>query len=160
MKTLHSLAAFALLLFGTAFISNVSGANSPGFIAENGTRVSYITVSSAGDTVIVENHVKSIEEIVLLAEPVEDTDLITYLADNIHYPKSVLESGNEGYVKVFFTIEESGRLSNLLVLEGSNQELAGEVVKTLRKTKIQPVIQNGQPVRMNMILPVSFEIKE
>lgn len=158
MKTLHSMTAFAILLFGTAFISNVSGMISPGTIAETGTLVTYRTVSSAGDTVIVENHVKSIEEIMLLAEPFENTDLITYLGENIHYPKSAIENGDEGFVKVFFTIEASGRLSNLLVIESNNEVLAGEVLKTLKKTKIQPVIQNGQPVRWSMVLPVSFVI--
>jgi TonB family protein len=111
----------------------------------------------AGDTVTIERQTMPIGNLILMSEPSENTDILTYLKHNLHYPKKAIENDDEGYVKVFFTVEKNGTLSNVLALERNNDLFADEVVKTLRKAKVQPIIQNGIATSYSVIVPVRFK---
>lgn len=116
--------------------------------------------SLAGDSVIVTDRNMKIENLVLLSEPMDGINIVSYLKKNIRYPDSAIEKGIEGYVKIFCTLEKNGEVTNVLALEGNDEELSYEVIKLLRKAKFQPVLQNNVPAKINMIIPVNFDISE
>ena len=112
------------------------------------------------DSVIVGIDYTSSVNLLAYVKPVEDMDLKTMFKEKIKYPGDALEDGIEGTVRVKFTVEEDGSVSNIKAIEKSNKSLTNEVLESLKTIQLQPIIQNGFPVRYNLILPVKFELIE
>ena len=86
--------------------------------------------------------------------------LFAYLSQNINYPTEAKDAKLEGRVYVTFVIEKDGQVSNAKILRdigGGCGEEAIRVVKSMPKWK--PGTQNGQPVRVQFNLPVSFQLQ-
>jgi hypothetical protein len=88
-----------------------------------------------------------------------DDRLQNFINDNLVWPKDV---DCKGTVIVGLIVEKDGKLSNFTIVrgldscEGFNQE-ALRVVRLIPKFK--PGSFNGEPVRVNWLIPVKFEIK-
>ena len=86
--------------------------------------------------------------------------LYAYIARNIRYPEAAKKEKIEGRVFVTFVIEKDGQVSSAKILRdigGGCGEEAIRVVKSMPKWK--PGTQNGQPVRVQFNLPVSFQLQ-
>jgi TonB family protein len=112
----------------------------------------------ASDSVTVSEQNNKIGNLIFMTESMDGAAVLTYLKNNIRYPKKEIEDGTEGYVKVLITVEKNGTVSNVLAIEGNNNDFSKEVVKTLRNARFQPILQNGYAARYNLIIPVNFKL--
>jgi TonB family protein len=92
--------------------------------------------------------------------PIDGTDLKTAIYKNIEYPKEAIKEGIEGQVKVLCTIENDGRISNVLVLEDIGGNCGQAVCDAIKKVSFAPAKENGYTRRYNMIVPVSFTLQK
>ena len=86
-------------------------------------------------------------------------DLYEFLTQNIKYPKLDKENNIQGKVILQFIIERDGTVSNIKILRAPDQTLGDEAVRVM---KIMPPwipgLQNGMPVRVQFVMPISFNL--
>lgn len=81
-----------------------------------------------------------------------------YLSRNLSAPEELgLESGQKVMVKVRFVVGKDGVVSIIEVIETGGSIFDKEVVRVCKKMpKWKPAIQNGEPVTVTYVLPVTF----
>lgn len=82
-----------------------------------------------------------------------------YVQKNLKYPAQARRMGIEGKVFVQFVVDRDGTISQVTVVKGIGagcDEEAARVIKNSPKWK--PGKQRGQPVRVRMILPITFKL--
>lgn len=112
-------------------------------------------------TAVVEQKVPEIRRVV---EQMPDPgyNVNAYLAKNINYPQTAIESGVSGRVAIQFVVYEDGSISGVQVagnrkLGAGLEEEAMRVVRAMPKW--QPGKQNGRAVKVYYTLPVSFKLE-
>ena len=88
-------------------------------------------------------------------------EMYKFIAKNLQYPEKAEKKGIEGKVHVSFFVEVDGSITDVKVLRdigGGCGEAAVRVVKSMPKWN--PAKQNGEYVRMLMILPFSFMLSD
>lgn len=83
------------------------------------------------------------------------------LQSKMKYPKDARKAGVEGKVFVSFMIEKDGRVSpeNVIVLVGLHPSIDAEAVRVVKLIPPwKPGRQDGVPVRVKMILPLTFKL--
>lgn len=82
-----------------------------------------------------------------------------YLGDNIRYPAVDRENNTQGKVFVTFVVERDGSLTDITAQRGPSQSLKDEAVRVLKSApKWQPGKQNGNAVRVQFTVPISFTL--
>ena len=82
-----------------------------------------------------------------------------YIYDEIKYPTFALRSNVEGRVFVQFVVEKDGTLTDFVIARGIGAGCDEEALRVLRGApNWQPGKQRGKPVRVRMILPITFKI--
>jgi protein TonB len=89
--------------------------------------------------------------------------LLKDLASSLVYPEFCVELGIEGKVFIKFIVEKNGKISNPEILKKPEGDcgaaMAKESVRVLRTLKdFKPATQNGQTVRVYMVLPIYFKL--
>lgn len=85
---------------------------------------------------------------------------MTFLQENIKYPKSAQERKIEGRVIVQFVVEKDGTPTEFKVVRSIDPALDEEALRVLKAMpKWKPGMQKGQPVRVKYTIPVSFKLK-
>ena len=84
-----------------------------------------------------------------------------FVKDNIEFPKSAIRKGHDGMEYVTFTIDENGEVSDRLKLRSKDKPCAdcGKAAMAVvsQMDKWQPAMKNGQPVAVEITLPIRFE---
>lgn len=80
------------------------------------------------------------------------------LQKNIKYPEDALEKGIEGRVFVQFIVNKDGNVSDAKVIRGIGGGADEEALRVVREAKFEPGYQNGEPVRVQYALPISFRL--
>ena len=86
--------------------------------------------------------------------------MMEFVAKNVQYPKEAMEKEISGRVLVGFIVEKDGSISETEVVKGIGggcDEEAVRVVKAMPKWK--PGKQDGKPVRVHFILPLTFKLQ-
>lgn len=84
-----------------------------------------------------------------------------FLQNTIRYPDGAMSNGVMGKVIVSFIVEKDGQLSNFKLERGPGYGLDEEAIRVLKLAKPwKPGMQNGQPVRVKLTLPISFTLGE
>lgn len=85
---------------------------------------------------------------------------IEYVSSHIKYPEKARDQGIEGKVFVEFVIDDSGNLIEPRILKGISQECDQEALRVIKTTNLgwHPGTIQGEPVKVKMILPVSFKL--
>jgi hypothetical protein len=84
-----------------------------------------------------------------------------FLALNLHYPDKMLRYNVQGNVIIALTVEKDGSLSDIRSVKDVGYGSAEEAIRVLKKSpKWQPGYQNGEPVRIRYMLPISFNLKK
>lgn len=66
----------------------------------------------------------------------------------------------EGKVFAQFVIDKRGNLTGIKILRGVDPLLDNEVVEALKNSpQWKPGMQNGQPVKVAMSMPISFQLR-
>lgn len=94
--------------------------------------------------------------------PGGEKEMIRFMEKNLVYPKTAMDSGKEGSVKLRFKVDTSGRISDIVVVRNTEklgfglEEAAIEVVHKMPDWI--PGSQNGVVVSMLYTLTVSFKL--
>ena len=93
--------------------------------------------------------------------PGGEDELFRYLGGEIHYPAVSLGNNMEGTVYVSFVVNQDGGIGDIKLLRGVDNFLNDEAIRVVKKMpKWKPGKQNGNPVRVQLNLPVKFEIRK
>jgi protein TonB len=82
-----------------------------------------------------------------------------YISKHIKYPKEAQQANIKGTVYVQFVIDKDGSISDLKVVKGIGYGCDEEAIRVIQNApKWTPGKQRGRPVRVRMVLPVSFRL--
>ena len=111
-------------------------------------------------------HVKSnnadfvLEEVVMPEFPEGDVALFNYLGKETNYPSVAVDNGSEGMVYVSFIIDSDGSIFDVVVLRGVDPYIDLEAVRVVKEMpNWKPATKNGEPIRVNYNLPISFRLR-
>lgn len=82
-----------------------------------------------------------------------------FVAGEVMYPREARVNGVEGKVYVQFVVEKDGSLSSVEAVKGIGFGCDEEAVRVIKKSPaFNPGKQRGKPVRVRMVMPISFQI--
>ncbi len=90
--------------------------------------------------------------------PGGNTALYTDLFHRMKYPKEALEQKISGDIMMSFYVEPDSTTSDVEAMKDLGGGTKAEAIRLIKETKFAPAIQNGKPVRQQMVLPVLFRI--
>lgn len=86
--------------------------------------------------------------------------LLEHIANNLKYPRGAQRMGIQGRVSVKFIIDEEGRITNIEIVRGIGAGCDEEAIRVLKTLpKFSPGKQRGQPVKVQMQLPINFKLQ-
>lgn len=84
---------------------------------------------------------------------------LKWVGQNLKYPSQAQRMGIEGKVYVQFVIEKDGTVTDVKAIKGIGGGADEEAVRVIKSApKWSPGMQRGRPVRVRMILPISFQL--
>lgn len=84
---------------------------------------------------------------------------LKWVGKNLKYPSQAQRMGIEGKVYVQFVIEKDGSVTDVQAIKGIGGGADEEAVRVIKSApKWSPGMQRGRPVRVRMILPISFQL--
>lgn len=154
---LFTIPAFALLLAGN--ISCSSEATKTDDVKENAA-----TEKANEAEVIVQEPATKGEAFTVVEQmpefPGGMKELMTYLKDNIKYPKAAQDKKVQGRVIVQFVVEKDGTPTEFNVVRSVDPDLDAEALRVLGgMPKWKPGMQKGQVVRVKYTVPVAFRLQ-
>lgn len=86
---------------------------------------------------------------------------IKFISKNLHYPIEAQEKNITGTVYVSFIVETDGKVSNVKLKNGIGGGCDEEAIRVIKlMPNWVPAKIGGNPVRVQMIMPIRFYIKE
>ncbi len=83
-----------------------------------------------------------------------------YINSNLKYPSQALRMGLQGKVFVQFVIEKDGAVTQVTVIRGIDSSCNEEAIRVISNAPAwKPGKQRGKPVRVKMVLPISFKLR-
>ena len=123
----------------------------------------YADVEALGDYEFIEEY-----EDVQIIDVVEDQPefpggmqaLMTFLSENIKYPRISRDNGSQGRAFVGFTVNSDGSIQDIEIMKSTGDiYLDMEAIRLVESMpKWKPGRQNGKPVRVKFVLPVNFRL--
>lgn len=93
------------------------------------------------------------------AEQANSEKIAQHLLKNFKWPKEGLRSKMSGRVFLQFTIDKTGQVQNLSILEGAHSSLDIQAFKILNSlTGLEPYTIDGKPIEVSRIVPINFEL--
>jgi TonB family C-terminal domain len=99
------------------------------------------------------------DEIFVVVENQPDCGGVKALQNEVEYPSFAKKAGIEGRVFVQFVVNEEGNVTNPKVTRGVHKLLNKEAVRAVKTLKCEPGMQRGNPVKVQMSLPVTFKLR-
>jgi protein TonB len=91
-------------------------------------------------------------------------DLIEFskwIQGNVVYPQAAIEKDLEGRVTVEFIIGKTGQIEEIKIMRGVDPLLDNEALRVLKLSPLwKPGKQNGDPVRVKLVLPIIFKLNK
>jgi outer membrane biosynthesis protein TonB len=90
-----------------------------------------------------------------------ETELFKYISNHVNYPVPSKKNHISGKVYACFVIEKNGNISNVAIIQSPDNLLADEVIRlvvSFPKNSWKAAVKNGEPVRSQFILPISFAL--
>ncbi|WP_462253724.1 energy transducer TonB [Ekhidna sp.] len=92
--------------------------------------------------------------------PGGDAALLGFIAKNIKYPRQAKRMGVEGKVHISFVVDIDGSISDIKILKGIGAGCDEEAIRVLKLLPaFSPGKQRGVPVKVQMQLPVNFQLR-
>ncbi len=86
--------------------------------------------------------------------------LMDFVAKNVVYPQEAMDKEISGRVYVSFVIEKDGSVNEVKVMKGIGGGCDDEAVRVIKAMpKWKPGKQEGKPVRVSYMMPISFKLK-
>jgi protein TonB len=91
--------------------------------------------------------------------PGGESEMMSYLSNNIHYPKVAMDNGIQGKVYVQFIINPYGDVVNAKIVRGIGTDCDEEALRVVKAMpRWIPGKQNGKIVSVYYNLPIKFTI--
>jgi len=91
--------------------------------------------------------------------PAYNFDMTKFVVDNLKYPEKGIKKKIEGKVYVQFIIEQSGKITNPVIIKGLGEEFDEEVLRIMKlMPDWTPGYLDGKPVRVKKVLPINFSL--
>jgi TonB family protein len=87
-----------------------------------------------------------------------DRTLNNFLSRNLKYPENAYKQNISGTVKLRFVVENSGRISNIQVIESVGGGCTEEAIRVAKLVQWYPGLKNNMAVRTFMPFEVTFDI--
>ena len=85
--------------------------------------------------------------------------LIQFISSNVVYPKEALDKGIEESILVKFIVNESGVVTDPIILKGNNELLKNEALRVVKLIpNWKPGSHKGKPVSVYYTLPITFQL--
>lgn len=92
--------------------------------------------------------------------PGGEDSMVYYLARHVHYPEAAIDSSVQGKVWVGLTVNADGHVSDVAIKKSVHPLLDAEAVKVVKAFPLyRPGQQNGTPVKVALLVPVTFRIQ-
>ncbi len=107
------------------------------------------------------NHVYAMKEVDKYPKPIfssADVNFNNFLIRNLKYPETAFKQNISGEVKLKFVVEQSGRMSNIKIVETVGGGTTEEAIRVLKLMKWHPGIYKGKAVRSFMEIEIKFDI--
>ncbi len=83
-----------------------------------------------------------------------------FVGQNLKYPAQARRIGIEGKVFVHFVVDKDGSLSDIKIVRGIGAGCDEEVLRIIEKSpKWNPGKQRGRPVKVRMMMPITFQLQ-
>jgi TonB family protein len=82
------------------------------------------------------------------------------LREAVQYPELAREAGIQGKVLVQFVVNEDGTPRDVQVKRSVHRALDSAAVQAVRTVRFEPGMKEGNPVAMQMVLPVTFKLPD
>jgi protein TonB len=83
-----------------------------------------------------------------------------FVGKNLKYPAQARRIGVEGKVYVNFVVDRDGSLSDINIARGIGAGCDEEVMRIIKMSpKWNPGLQRGNPVRVRMMMPITFRLE-
>lgn len=93
--------------------------------------------------------------------PGGEAAMYQWLSSHINYPAAAAEEGVQGRVTVQFMVDKDGSIKNVKVMRGKHPALDKEAQRVVSAMpKWNPGRNNGQPVKVTYVLPVTFKLQQ
>ncbi|SMD34035.1 outer membrane transport energization protein TonB (TC 2.C.1.1.1) [Reichenbachiella faecimaris] len=105
-----------------------------------------------------------VEEVLIFVESMPEpiggmSTFYKHVAKQMKYPNQARRMGIEGKVYVQFVIDKNGKLTEVQAIKGIGAGCDEEAVRVIKNAPDwSPGKQRGQPVKVRMILPVTFKL--
>jgi periplasmic protein TonB len=138
-------------------------------IAEAELSVVNEDVNLVQEVVVVQEEVKEEEaptEVFVVVEempsfPGGDTEMMTFIYDNIKYPEIAKENNIQGRVILRFCVTYQGKVDQISILKGVDPALDAEAMRVVALLPTwKPGKQGGKPVNVWYSLPINFQLKQ
>lgn len=87
--------------------------------------------------------------------------MIDFISKNINYPQSAKDKNISGRVFLSFVIDKDGSVTDVKVMRGIDKECDAEAMRVVKAMpKWKPGMNEGKPVRVSYMLPISFQLKD
>ncbi len=87
--------------------------------------------------------------------------IINYIANNLKYPESAKDAEIQGTVYVSFEIDEKGHVTQASLLKDIDEACGNEALRVIRSMpRWEPAIDQGQPVKVRLNIPIHFYLKD
>jgi TonB family protein len=107
------------------------------------------------------NHVYATKQVDKYPKPIfnsADVNFNNFVARNLKYPETAFKQNVSGDVKLKFVVEQSGRMSNITVVNTIGGGTTEEAIRVLKLMKWHPGIKKGKAVRTFMEIEIKFDI--
>lgn len=155
-KALYVLPLICLELLLFAQTACVSGLNAK----DTKKTETLVSVETKTDTTILEKDEKTLSTATSMPQFPGGTEaLMQYLSKNIEYPVSARDAGIQGNVITQFTVDKDGSVikESIKILRSVDENLDKEAMRViLSMPKWIPGMENGEPVKANFVLPITF----
>jgi len=83
-----------------------------------------------------------------------------YVSQELKYPRQAVSRGIDGKVFIQFVVNRDGSLTNVEVIKGIGAGCDEEAVRVLKNAPHwNPGKQRGKPVRVQMMIPITFQLQ-
>lgn len=141
---------------------------------DNGKRSEYDVVEKVENKIVVDHdadpilsqQTKTNDEVFQIVEkmpefPGGEKALLNFIAENIVYPQSAKDKNISGRVFLSFVIDKDGSVTDVKVMRGIDKECDAEAMRVVKAMpKWKPGMNEGKPVRVSYMLPISFQLKD
>ncbi len=89
-----------------------------------------------------------------------NASMMAYFSKNVQYPSKAIKKNIQGKVLVSFVIDRDGSVTKVRIVQSVDKLLDKEAVRAIQSMPDwQPAINEGRPVRMSFIVPITFKLQ-